>query len=77
MIYSLKNKSIWRGALDNYEQDPLPETRELLKFDNVVLTTHSAFITDEDCTFIIDCCVDNVNEFFTRTKLNNMLIPDF
>ena len=77
LIEALKNKTIMGAALDTFEQEPLPENSELRKLDNVILTPHSASNTLEAFSSIMDCCVNNVIEFFIKGRLKNVLNPDY
>ncbi len=47
LIESLKNNIVKKAALDVYESEPLPESSELRKLPNVLLTPHIAGETKE------------------------------
>lgn len=47
LIEGLKSKKIAGAALDVVEFEPIPADHELLTFDNVYITPHSAFYSEE------------------------------
>lgn len=47
LVLALKERSIRGAALDVFENEPLEEDSELLRMDNVILTSHSIAWTEE------------------------------
>jgi phosphoglycerate dehydrogenase-like enzyme len=68
--WSLKKKKIAGTGLDVFEKEPLPMCSPLLVMDNVVLTPHIAFLSEEsldECTYI---SIENVETFVKGTPQN-------
>lgn len=47
LVQALEDKKIRGAGLDVYEEEPLKSTDPLCQFDNVILTPHSAFYSEE------------------------------
>lgn len=74
LVKALKDRKIAGAGLDVFEKEPLPQNSPLRDLDNVVLTPHIAFLSEEsidECTYI---CVENV-EMFLRGKPQNVVSP--
>lgn len=74
LIEALREKKIAGAGLDVFEKEPLPADSPLLKMDNVVLTPHIAFLTEEsldECTYM---SIENV-EMFAKGKPQNVVNP--
>jgi len=74
LVDALRVKKIAGAGLDVFEKEPLPGDSPLLELDNVVLTPHIAFLSEEsidECTYI---CVENV-EVFARGRPQNVVNP--
>lgn len=75
LIEALKEKKIRGAGLDVFEKEPLPVNDPLTKLENVVLTPHIAFLTEEsleECTYV---CVQNVEKFI-EGKPQNIVNPE-
>jgi D-3-phosphoglycerate dehydrogenase len=75
LIKTLKERKIRGAGLDVFENEPLPDDSPLMELDNVVLTPHIAFLSEEsleECTYI---CVENV-EKFVEGEPQNIVNPD-
>ncbi len=75
LIEALKEKKIRGAGLDVFEKEPLPVNDPLTKLENVVLTPHIAFQTEEsleECTYV---CIQNV-ERFIEGKPQNVVNPE-
>ncbi len=75
LVNALLEKRIAGAGLDVFEKEPLPKDSLLLSLDNVVLTPHIAFLTEEsieECTYV---CVKNV-EMFMEGKAQNVVNPE-
>ncbi|AKB51781.1 D-3-phosphoglycerate dehydrogenase [Methanosarcina barkeri str. Wiesmoor] len=75
LIEALKEKKIRGAGLDVFEKEPLPANDPLKALENVVLTPHIAFLTEEsleECTYV---CVQNV-ERFIEGKPQNIVNPE-
>jgi phosphoglycerate dehydrogenase-like enzyme len=72
LVKALKEKKIAGAGLDVFEKEPLPLNSPLLELENVVLTPHIAFLSEEsidECTYI---CIENV-EMFMEGKPQNVV----
>lgn len=75
LIEALKEKKIRGAGLDVFEKEPLPLNDPLKALENVVLTPHIAFLTEEsleECTYV---CVQNI-ERFIEGKPQNIVNPE-
>jgi D-3-phosphoglycerate dehydrogenase len=75
LVKALKNGIIRGAGLDVFEKEPLPIDSPLMQLDNVILTPHIAFLSEEsleECTYI---SVENV-EMFARGKAQNIVNPE-
>lgn len=74
LIEALREKTIAGAGLDVFEKEPLPMDSPLLKLDNVLLTPHIAFLSEEsleECTYI---SVENI-EMFVKGEPQNVVNP--
>jgi len=72
LVEALREKKIAGAGLDVFEKEPLPMDSPLLEMNNVVLTPHIAFLSEEsidECTYI---CIENV-EMFVNGKPQNVV----
>jgi glyoxylate reductase len=60
LVKALKEGWIAGAALDVFEEEPLPSTHELAKFDNVVLTPHIGSGTSETRERMAEVAVQNL-----------------
>jgi phosphoglycerate dehydrogenase-like enzyme len=70
LVEALKNKKIAGAGLDVFETEPLPMESPLLEMQNVVLTPHIAFLSEEsidECTYVT---VENVEMFIKGSPQN-------
>jgi len=74
LVEALKKKMIAGAGLDVFEKEPLPMNSPLTELEDVVLTPHIAFLSEEsidECTYI---CLENV-EMFIKGKPQNVVNP--
>lgn len=74
LIEALKEKRIAGAGLDVFEKEPLPMDSPLLEMQNVVLTPHIAFLSEEsldECTYV---SIENI-EMFIKGKPQNVVNP--
>jgi len=74
LVETLREKKIAGAGLDVFEKEPLPLDSPLLELDNVVLTPHIAFLSEEsidECTYV---CVENI-EMFAKGQPQNVVNP--
>lgn len=70
LIKALKEGQIRGAGLDVFEKEPLPVDDPLTTLENVVLTPHIAFLTQEaleECAYV---CVRNVEKFIDGEPQN-------
>jgi phosphoglycerate dehydrogenase-like enzyme len=70
LVKALKEKEIRGAGLDVFEKEPLPVDDPLTKLENVVLTPHIAFLSQEsleECTYV---CIENVEKFINGNPQN-------
>jgi D-3-phosphoglycerate dehydrogenase len=70
LVEALRTKKIAGAGLDVFEKEPLSLDSPLLELENVVLTPHIAFLSEEsmdECTYI---CVENVEMFVAGRPQN-------
>jgi len=75
LINALKERKIRGVGLDVFEKEPFSEDSPLIDLDNVMLTPHIAFMSEEfleECTYV---CVENV-EMFVRGETQNIVNPE-
>ena len=75
LIKALKEGQIRGAGLDVFEKEPLPVDDPLTKLENVVLTPHIAFLTQESLEECVHICVDNIGKF-VEGKPQNVVNPE-
>ena len=70
LIASLEQNEIAGAGLDVFEQEPIDFNNRLLKLDNVVLTPHVAYKTEEALKRRMEVSVKNIADFM-QNKNNN------
>lgn len=84
LIDGIKKKKISAAGLDVYEEESdyffedfssevLPDDKlaRLLSFNNVLITSHQAFLTEEALTNIAKTTLDNIKDYFDEKPLLN------
>ena len=72
LIEALREKKTAGAGLNVFEKEPLPTDNPVLEMDNVVLTPHIGFLSEEsldECTYM---SIENV-EMFTKGKPQNVV----
>lgn len=70
LVEALREKKIAGAGLDVFEKEPLPMNSPLLEIDNVLLTPHIAFLSEEsldECTYM---SIENVDMFIKGMPQN-------
>ncbi len=70
LIEALKSKAIAGAGLDVFEKEPLPMDSELRKLDNVIMTPHNAFYTEEAVGRLTTKCIDNTFNYLNGKPTN-------
>jgi phosphoglycerate dehydrogenase-like enzyme len=75
LIKALKEKQIGGAGLDVFESEPLSLNSPLLEFENVALTPHVAFLSNESLKECTRVCIQNVEKFI-EGKPQNVVNPE-
>lgn len=59
---------------DTFVKCPIPVLKELLEYDNVIFTNHTAFYTDEAEKNMADTAMDNLYEYETTGECRHELV---
>ena len=73
LLDALRQRRIAGAALDVFEQEPLPPDSPLWKTENVVITPHSAALTDKLWERHYALISENLRRFFTGAPLLNVV----
>jgi D-3-phosphoglycerate dehydrogenase len=76
LIEALKNKTIRGAGLDVFETEPLPKDHPLTALDNVILTPHAGYYSEESLFELKTRPVENASEVLAGRKPRNILNPD-
>lgn len=69
LINALKAKKIAHAALDVFETEPLPANHELTKLENVTLTSHAAFSSQEAMIRLLSSGLDALGKNLKKHTL--------
>jgi phosphoglycerate dehydrogenase-like enzyme len=69
LLDALENRKIAGAALDVYDQEPLPADHPLRRLDNVVLTPHLGYVTQENYRVFYGEAVEGVRAFLGGNPL--------
>ena len=72
LITALEQKQIAGAGLDVFEKEPIDSNNRLLKLDNVVLTPHVAYKTEEALNRRMEVTVKNIADFRDNNKGNRV-----
>ena len=75
LIEALVQRRIAGAGLDVYDQEPLPTDYPLRRLDNVVLTPHTGYITDEQYALCWRQAVENVLAYAAGAPIRVMTEP--
>ncbi|MDR1897674.1 MAG: C-terminal binding protein [Prevotellaceae bacterium] len=75
LIEALKNKTIRGAGLDVFETEPLPENHPLTALDNVVLTPHAGYYSEESLFELKTRPVQNAADVLAGKQPRNILNP--
>ena len=75
LITALQEKQIRGAGLDVFENEPLPADHPLTELENVVLTPHIGFVTQEALEKAISVCVANIEKYIDGEP-QNVVNPD-
>ncbi len=63
LLASLRERRIAGAGLDVFEPEPLPRDHPLLRLDNVVITPHLGYVTEEGYRLAYGHAVENIRAF--------------
>jgi len=74
LVDALNNRRLGAAGLDVFCNEPLPAHHPLIKMDNVVLTPHVAYSTEEATRRLNRISVDNIIHFYAGNPTNVVTI---
>jgi phosphoglycerate dehydrogenase-like enzyme len=69
LLEALRNRTIAGAALDVFEEEPLPEQSPFWELDNVLITPHTAAVTERLWERHFQLIVENLNRFMAGKPL--------
>jgi phosphoglycerate dehydrogenase-like enzyme len=69
LLEALGTRRIAGAAVDVYDQEPLPADHPLRKLENLLLTPHLGYVTEENYRLIYGCAVENIRAFLDGKPL--------
>ncbi|SFB01506.1 D-isomer specific 2-hydroxyacid dehydrogenase, catalytic domain [Lentibacillus halodurans] len=72
LIQALQNKEIAGAGLDVFEKEPLPSGHSFRNFENVLITPHIGWKTEETFTNFLNGSIDNIHQFFVNNEPQNI-----
>jgi len=69
LVAALESHKIAGAALDVYDQEPLPADHPLRQLENVVLTPHLGYVTEENYRVFYSDAVENVRAFLAGNPI--------
>ena len=69
LIAALEGRKLAGAALDVYDQEPLPTDHPLRRLENVVLTPHLGYVTQENYRVFYGDAVENVRAFLAGNPI--------
>jgi len=75
LIEALRGRRLAGAALDVYDREPLPAEHPLLKLDNVVVTPHLGYVTEEVYRIFYGQTLENILAWINGEK-GRVLNPD-
>ncbi|HYX53264.1 MAG TPA: NAD(P)-dependent oxidoreductase, partial [Candidatus Limnocylindrales bacterium] len=71
LVEALKNRQIAGAALDVFNEEPLPADSLFWELDNLLITPHSAAVTEKLWDRHYDLIVENMSRFLAGKPLLN------
>jgi len=75
LYQALKKKQIQAAGLDVFETEPLEKDNPLLELDNVILTPHIAWYSEEAEIAVRKSAAEEIVRFFSGVKPKNVVNP--
>ncbi|KDQ09267.1 hypothetical protein BOTBODRAFT_37185 [Botryobasidium botryosum FD-172 SS1] len=77
LVSALKEKKIAGAALDVYDVEPLPLDHPLRTLDNVVLSPHLGYVSEENYKVFWEHTVENITAFLDNTPQPRLIHPQW
>jgi len=69
LVEALSSRRIAGAAVDVYDQEPLPADHPLRTVENLLLTPHLGYVTEENYRLVYGCAVENIRAFLDGKPL--------
>lgn len=76
LISSIRNGKIKAAALDVFEEEPLSRDNPLWDFDNVIITPHNSWVSEEMNGRRFKLILENLRKYFVNETLVNLVDLD-
>lgn len=76
IVEALSNGTLKSAGLDVLEEEPVPADHPLALLDNVLLTPHAAWYSEESYSELKHRALENVADVVARTQPRNVLNPE-
>lgn len=76
LIEALQENRIRGAALDVFREEPLPEDSPLWKLPNVLVSPHTAALSEAENQRIVDLFTDNLRHYLSGEPLLNQVDPE-
>ncbi|SJN14220.1 D-3-phosphoglycerate dehydrogenase [Halomonas citrativorans] len=73
LIDALQRKKIGGAGLDVFCEEPLPQHNAFAALDNVMITPHMAWKTEETFSRFLNGSIDNIHAFFVKGEPQNIV----
>lgn len=73
LIQNITNKKIAAAALDVFEKEPLDYENPLWSFDNVIITPHNSWVSQNKDKRLYELIYNNMLKYKRSEKLNNIV----
>ena len=75
LIEALKARRIAGAAIDVFDREPVPAGHPLLALDNLLVTPHLGYVTEENYRLIYGHAVENIRAFLDGKPIRTMNVP--
>jgi len=72
LLHALQSRCIAGAALDVYDTEPLPADHPLRRLNNVVLSPHLGYVTEENYRLVYGQAVENIRAFLDGNPIRMM-----
>jgi phosphoglycerate dehydrogenase-like enzyme len=75
LLETLRNRGIAGAALDVFDEEPLPLAHPFRELDNVIVTPHSAYVTEENYRTYYEDVVGDIAAFAAGAPIRTLNLP--